>query len=379
MINTMQMQLNPPLVYHLRAKLLGVAFENVRVSKACSFGKDSLQAGPRRGFKRQREPGDGYLSRVHLQLRVTPRNLHPDRTAAGQLAHAAIRALPGPEGKQAMRELWCADATLLFNVVHVAQRSLSLHVRARLLHLIQKIAKSRRLKWELPLARFFFRVPWLGGGTARSVARARLRSFMNELGQEYRGIWSLFDTRSLRIGIAWTSSLSLGEACCSAKDWNARLHENAWPCVCADYGPEWPRARNLDDGTMHVCAGQEEVPWPTELQCISSWSCRTRLRPTASRIKSCMQAAFLKVASARRLDKSPKIIALVSTYAADISQAAEADWRLLDLMNPTPCDATLIETPANLLRPLWVEVRDHATHRFQAICPAMALAAIQKT
>jgi hypothetical protein len=97
------------------------------------------------------------------------------------------------------------------------------------------------------------------------------------------------------------------------------------------------------------------------------------------RVKSCILAAFLKVASIRRLDASPKIRGLAEVYADEISRAADRDWRLQDLLVPCPCDANLAMTAAKILRPLWVEVRDHATHRFQAICPAMALAAIHKT
>ena len=239
MIRTLQMQLNPPLVYALKQKFFGISFDSIRVTRANACLRESLRLGSKRGFRSQRTHGSLRTSRIATQINSTPRNLQPPRSTASRLSLASAHLLKGIERRDAIIELWHADTRMLLNVIHIAQRSLTPDPRRRALGLVAKVLKSRRVQWQLPLTRVLLRLPWLGTLTATPIARQCIRRYMQVLGGAYSGALPLFDPRSFIIRLVWVSPPSLGDIVSTAKRWVRKLDEDSWPCMCSHFDNTW--------------------------------------------------------------------------------------------------------------------------------------------
>ena len=198
------------------------------------------------------------------------------------------------------------------------------------------------------------------------------------LNGEYNGALPMLDPRSFRAQICWTSPKSLGDLICTSPKWRKRQHRPTWPCTCSHLDASWPRGRCPVTGGLHVCAGQEEIPWPARFAWISSWSARTRIRPSVAQVRTRTASALLDLARRRGLESTAAVISAANSCANDIAHAAGRAWRVSDITRESIYDADEVQAAAEFVGGLWVAVRDHATHRFQAICPALALTAIHK-
>lgn len=373
LIRTLQTQLNPPLVYALLSRVLGVDWGIARGGKDFRIPPDVIQCTSSRPFRSARLKS--RLTRPCAQIRVTPRPLKQEHSVSSQLALAAAGMLQCQPA--VTQELWRADRSGLFRVWQSIVRYFSGHRRTRALSTIRRICSSRTGLWELPLTRLNVVLPWLGSGSPRLLLHSALRRFMRTLLGVYDGAFPLFELKQLRIRLSWSSSPSLGSILATSAKWAKRQHWSEWPCVCAALGPHWPRARS-PDGTLHVCADLSEVPWPQEHAWVAQWSCKTRLRPSASDISNSMAAALLSVAAQRRLDTIPAVRSAAAALAEEVALSTCHAWRLQDLSVAGVRDAGAAQAAAEFVQHFWVEQRDHAMQSAQVVCPALALTAIHK-
>ena len=217
-----------------------------------------------------------------------------------------------------------------------------------------------------------------GERSVTQAVRVATNTFFRALHCEYSGALPCLDPRTFTARICWTSAPSIADIVCTSRHWRLQQHWSSWPCTCSVFAPSWPRVRCPITGVQHVCARQEEIPWPTNLAWLASWSCRTRIRPSAAFVRKRVESAFLAFAVDRSLADNEIIRTAARSGADSVASAAAADWRLADLCVTLPHDVAAVHNAAAFVRDLWVEVRDHATHRFQAVCPALALSAIHK-
>ena len=244
--------------------------------------------------------------------------------------------------------------------------------------MIGRILRSRGSQWQQPLTSARIKLPWAGQGTARIAVMSAVRKFMISLRGISSGPLPLFDTRTFRVRLDWTAARSLGSILRTAGAWANRQHERAWPCVCAARGAEWPRARSAADGSYHICASQEEVPWPSQHRWVATWSCKTKMRPRRHEILDSLRSSLLNIAALRRLETTPLVDSLVVDAVRAVSEAVEHDFRVLDVFNEQPSDSSRAMAAASFVRNFWVEITDHAAHKVQVICTALALSAIHK-
>ena len=375
-IRTMQCQLNPPLVYGLLTKFLGISWGVRTGGNAVQFKPELIRISRGRPLCCKRalvhRPAAGK------QLSIVPRACNDSQCAVSQLAVAAAGLLKEQAAKPTY-ELWHADGSTLLQVWRFVVKYFAGHRRTRALKLLHRICASRTGSWLLPVTEINISMPWLGDGPPRLAMHSILRRFMRTLNSHYSGVFPMFELSKLRIKLSWSSSLSLGDILSSSKRWAKRHHLDVWPCACHNFGQEWPRARSALDGPMHVCAGSSEIPWPADHAWVKTWSCGTRLRPSAQDALRMTQNALLKIAKQRRIDTVAAVHHDAAALAEELADIASHHWRLRDLCLPEVQDAGAARDAAAFLDGLWTEVRDHANHEIQAICPALALAAIHKS
>lgn len=197
MIRTLQMQLNPPLVYGLWQKFCGWAPWADSICTAMRHAPVTVRCrrGPSRPGRRRRRPV--YSPRASVQA-----CLHhpvPAHLGAARPALAAAGYLPDAEAAVAIRELWRADACTLTQVFSYLVRKSERHHRARGLQLFRKIIRSRTGRWQLPWVAIRIALPWLGAGPPKQAAVAATRSFLRALRQAYSGVSPLFDARKFKV------------------------------------------------------------------------------------------------------------------------------------------------------------------------------------
>ena len=276
MNKTLQTQLNPPLVYALKLRFLGVLCDGVAVNRSARHKPTTLRLVHRR-FLRQRTTSRGHS--IGIQVSTLPRNLKDSIAPYARLALAAAGTLKGSQLRAARYELWRASASSVLGTLNVIHRSLAYRARRRALEYLQRVLQSRSGNWRLPCRLIRVSLPWLGHGQAVGASRAAVAKFFLTAKEAYSGALPLLDPRSFRAQLCWTSSPSLGSLMRTSQRWRVKQHHATWPCTCAHRDASWPRVRCPVTGMLHVCAGQEEIPWPTELTWIARWSARTRVRP----------------------------------------------------------------------------------------------------
>eukprot|EP00973_Karenia_brevis_P047352 6574394-Karenia_brevis.AAC.1 len=244
--------------------------------------------------------------------------------------------------------------------------------------LLKRVGRSRGCGWLLPLTRVRISVPCLGNGSARKMVHSVLRIFMATLKDVHTGALPLYDPRNFKVLVDWSSPVALGSILRTAGSWSRRQDQGSWPCVCHSKSASWPRVRSGHDGKFHICASQSEVPWPATCSWVKDWSCKTRLRPSASQVVPCIKKALLGIASSRNLDSCSDVSSLAASLSDQVMAAAESDWRLVDLCHVTTYDHDHASAAASFVSDFWVEIKDHASHHVQIICPSLALQAIHK-
>ena len=264
---------DPPLVYSPKLRYLNINSDTQLINRYTTHGHIVSNIRTR-AFIRQRarttlQPRLG--SYIDIRASTSPRNLQPHRSLHAKLALGAAGKLKSVQRNESRSELWRADARTLLGTWHVIRRSPSCQHRRRTMDMLRSILRSRRGHWHLSYGPVRIKIPWIGPGDVIKTTRTATNDFFKTLHNEYSGALPLLYPRTFSARICWISASSIADIICTSQLWRKKQHWSTWPCTCLSLAVSWPRVRCPRTGMLHVCGGQEEIPWPSTVTWMCSW------------------------------------------------------------------------------------------------------------